>query len=131
MTRGPVRAWTRVPRWFVAVVDQGLVAILNLALSVTVTQVAGVTTLGAYTLSYRAASSGQTLSITFTEDTAGGNVTLQAATVAGGAAPAPPAGGTPAPDFTVTSTSSSQSALQGASAGFILNVRRSMGSHPV
>jgi O-antigen/teichoic acid export membrane protein len=39
-----------VPRWFVAVVDQGLVAILNLALSVTVTQVAGVTTLGRFAI---------------------------------------------------------------------------------
>jgi O-antigen/teichoic acid export membrane protein len=44
------RAWTRLPRWLVAVVDQGLVAILNLALSVTVTQVAGVTTLGRFAI---------------------------------------------------------------------------------
>jgi hypothetical protein len=50
MTAGVVRAWTRVPRWLFAVVDQGLVAILNLALSVTVTQVAGVTTLGRFAI---------------------------------------------------------------------------------
>jgi O-antigen/teichoic acid export membrane protein len=40
----------RVPRWLVAVVDQGLVAILNLALSVTVTQVGGVATLGRFAI---------------------------------------------------------------------------------
>jgi hypothetical protein len=42
------RVRTRLPRWLVAIVDQGLVAILNLALSVTVTQVAGVATLGRF-----------------------------------------------------------------------------------
>jgi len=50
MTATLTRAWTRVPRWLVAVVDQGLVAILNLALSVTITQVAGVTTLGRFAI---------------------------------------------------------------------------------
>jgi hypothetical protein len=43
---------------------------------------AGVTTLGAYTVTYRAASAGQTLTITFTQNTSSfGNVTLQAATL--------------------------------------------------
>jgi len=43
---------------------------------------AGVTTLGIYTLTYQAASAGQTLTVTFTQNTlASGNVTLQAATV--------------------------------------------------
>jgi hypothetical protein len=42
----------------------------------------GVTTLGVYTLTYRAASAGQTLTISFTQNTTAiGNVTLQAATV--------------------------------------------------
>src|SRR3954449_12641320 len=50
MTATLTRAWTRVPRWLVAVVDQGLVAILNLALSVTITQVAGVDTLGRFAI---------------------------------------------------------------------------------
>ncbi len=41
---------------------------------------AGHTTLGLYTFNYRAASAGQTLTITFTQDTATlGNVTIQAA----------------------------------------------------
>jgi hypothetical protein len=44
------RVWTRMPRWVFAVVDQGLVAILNLALSITVTQVAGVDTLGRFAI---------------------------------------------------------------------------------
>jgi hypothetical protein len=42
------RLWGRVPRWFLAIADQGLVAVLNLALSVTVTQVAGLETLGRF-----------------------------------------------------------------------------------
>jgi O-antigen/teichoic acid export membrane protein len=50
MSQGTRRGLTRLPRWFVAVADQGLVAILNLALSVTVTQVAGVTTLGRFAI---------------------------------------------------------------------------------
>src|SRR4051794_5760640 len=50
MTATLTRAWTRVPRWLVAVVDQGLVAILNLALSVTITQVAGVDALGRFAI---------------------------------------------------------------------------------
>ena len=42
----------------------------------------GVTTLGVYTLSYRAASAGQTITVTFTNQAgASGNVTLQAATL--------------------------------------------------
>jgi len=42
---------------------------------------AGATSLGVYTLTYRAASAGQTLSVTFTNMVAAGNVTLQAATL--------------------------------------------------
>lgn len=40
----------RPPRWLVAVADQGLVAVLNLMLSVSVAQVAGVTVLGRFAL---------------------------------------------------------------------------------
>ena len=39
------------------------------------------TTVGVYTLTYKAAAAGQTLSITFTQTTSGGNVTIQAATL--------------------------------------------------
>ena len=42
------RAWERIPRWFLAIADQGLVAVLNLVLAITVTQVAGVSTLGRF-----------------------------------------------------------------------------------
>lgn len=48
MTGSVTRLWQRVPRWFLAISDQGLVAILNLALAVTVTQVAGLSTLGRF-----------------------------------------------------------------------------------
>jgi hypothetical protein len=48
--RGLAATWERLPRWLVAVADQGLVAILNLSLSVTVTQIAGVTTLGRFAI---------------------------------------------------------------------------------
>ena len=40
----------RVPRWILAVGDQGLVAILNLLLSIVVTQVAGVAALGLFAI---------------------------------------------------------------------------------
>jgi hypothetical protein len=40
------------------------------------------TSLAVYTLNYRAASNGQTLTVTFTNATDSGNVTLQAATLA-------------------------------------------------
>src|SRR5262245_16729132 len=50
MTSALARGLARLPRWMVAVADQGLVAILNLALSVTVTQVAGVSTLGRFAI---------------------------------------------------------------------------------
>ena len=39
------------------------------------------TAVGVYTLSYHAATNGQTLTLTFTQDTAAGNVTLQAASL--------------------------------------------------
>lgn len=40
----------RMPRWLIAVIDQGLVASLNLALSVSVTRAAGLETLGRFTI---------------------------------------------------------------------------------
>jgi hypothetical protein len=47
-----------------------------------VTNSAGATTLGVYTLNYRAALPGQTLTVTFTQNTAStANVTIQAATL--------------------------------------------------
>ena len=48
MTSRLSRIWQRVPRWLLAIADQGLVAILNLILAVTVTQVAGLSTLGRF-----------------------------------------------------------------------------------
>jgi hypothetical protein len=44
------RAWQRVPRWFLAIADQGLVAVLNLTLAIAVTQGAGLSTLGRFTI---------------------------------------------------------------------------------
>lgn len=48
MTAGLARAWHRLPRWSLAIADQGLVAILNLSLAVAVTQAAGLSTLGRF-----------------------------------------------------------------------------------
>jgi len=58
------------------------------------TNSSGATTVGAYTLTYKAASSGETLTLTYTMSTSsGGNITLQAATLVAGA---------PVPDFTIS-----------------------------
>ncbi|MGH8572073.1 MAG: galactose oxidase-like domain-containing protein, partial [Gammaproteobacteria bacterium] len=65
---------------------------------------------GVYTFTYKAASSGQTLSVTFTDITSNGgssNVTLQAATLVGGAAPSP--------DFSLSAAPSTQSVAAGGS----------------
>ena len=71
----------------------------------------GVTTLGAYTFAYSAASSGQTLTVTFIQDSATlGNVTLQAATLSGG------------PDFSVNASPSSRTVLPGGGAAYTVNV---------
>ena len=64
------------------------------------------TSLGAYTFVYKAASSGQTLTVTYTEDTSTGNVTLQAATLSMG---------TPSPDFNISVNSSAVSVTAGSS----------------
>jgi hypothetical protein len=71
-------------------------------------------TAGLYTLTYRAASSGQKLVVTFTQatDAGGGNVALQAATLSGAANP----------DFTVTASPSIQSVLPGASTSYNVTV---------
>jgi hypothetical protein len=68
----------------------------------------GATTLGVYTLTYAAGAAGQTLTVTYTNTTTAGNVTLQAATLSGG---------TLTPDFSVGATPSSQS-TGGAAARF-------------
>jgi O-antigen/teichoic acid export membrane protein len=44
------QALPRLPRWTVAVADQGLVAVINLALSILVTHLAGVSALGGFTI---------------------------------------------------------------------------------
>ena len=74
---------------------------------------AGVTTLGVYTLNYRSVGAGQTLTVTFTNKTSAGNVTLQAATLAGGVV---------TPDFTIGAVSSSQTILAGGVASYTVNV---------
>ncbi|MEO8367702.1 MAG: Ig-like domain-containing protein [Candidatus Solibacter sp.] len=67
---------------------------------------AGSTTVGAYTLTYQAGSSGQTLNLTYTMTGAsGGNVTLQAATLVAGA---------PVPNFTVSANPSAATLAAGA-----------------
>ena len=78
----------------------------------------GATTLRVYTFMYHAASAGQTLTITLTQQNptvAGtiGNVTLQAATLAGGGL---------APDYSASATPSSQAVVAGASAGYTVSV---------
>ena len=74
---------------------------------------AGATTSGVYTLTYRASSAGQTMSVSFVQTTAGGgNVTLQAATLAA----------IPAPDFTLSATPLSQAVPAGAVARYTATV---------
>lgn len=48
MTAVAARTRVRMPRWMLAVGDQGLVAVVNLLLSIAVTQVAGVSALGRF-----------------------------------------------------------------------------------
>jgi hypothetical protein len=50
VTTTPSLIKARIPRWMIAVGDQGVVAIGNLLMSITVTRVAGVATLGRFTL---------------------------------------------------------------------------------
>lgn len=50
MSRRLSRMWGRIPHWFLAISDQGLVAVLNLSLSVTITRVAGLSALGRFAL---------------------------------------------------------------------------------
>jgi uncharacterized membrane protein len=75
------------------------------------------TSIGMYTFNYKAATSGQTLTVTFTAtqqyNSQFGNVTLQAATMSGGAAPA---------DFTLAATPSTQTVPAGGSGSYTLNI---------
>ncbi|MEO8370734.1 MAG: hypothetical protein ABI806_16235, partial [Candidatus Solibacter sp.] len=72
------------------------------------------TSIGVYTFTYRAASAGQTLAVTYTQNTAtAGNVTLQAATLSGGVA---------APNFSVAATPSSQTVIAGTTAPYAVTV---------
>ena len=69
---------------------------------------------GMYTLDYKAASSGQTLTVMFTQSvahTAAGNVTISAATLA-----------SIAPDFQLSATPSTQSVAVGSNASYTVNV---------
>ncbi len=50
MIQGGMAAVARLPRWMLAVTDQGLVAIVNLSLSIVVTQIAGVSALGLFAI---------------------------------------------------------------------------------
>ncbi|MEO8367681.1 MAG: hypothetical protein ABI806_00575, partial [Candidatus Solibacter sp.] len=69
----------------------------------------GPTTLGVYTVVYAAGAPGQTLTVTYTNTTAAGNVTLQAATLSGG---------TLSPDFVVAAAPPGQSAGFGGNAAY-------------
>ena len=73
------------------------------------------TTTGAYTFTYQAASSGQSLNITFSQISAPGNVTLQAATLQ--AAPS-----ASIPDFSISSSPGTQSIALNGSASFTVTV---------
>ncbi len=69
---------------------------------------------GVYTFVYSAASSGQTLTVTFTQNNAtSGNVTLQAAALTGPPAPA---------DFTVSATPAAQSVPAGTGTSYAVSV---------
>jgi hypothetical protein len=75
-----------------------------------------VTSQGAYTFIYKAASSGQTLTVTFTSIASNGsssNVALEAATLVGSAA---------SPDFTLGATPGSQTVAVGGSTTYAVNV---------
>jgi hypothetical protein len=72
------------------------------------------TALRYYTFTYNAASTDQTLTITFTQVSATtGNVLLQAAALSGGAGP---------PDFSLSATPATQTAMLGGSAAYNLTV---------
>ncbi|MEO8368200.1 MAG: M23 family metallopeptidase, partial [Candidatus Solibacter sp.] len=71
---------------------------------------AGVTTLGVYTFNYSAATSGQTLTVTYTQESATlGNVTLQAATLSSD------------PDFSVNALPAARTIVTGSSASYTIN----------
>ncbi len=73
---------------------------------------AGGTTTGVYTLSYKAGSSGQNLTVTYTQaNNTGGNVTLQAATLASTTA-----------DFTLSASPATNTVAQGANASYTITV---------
>jgi hypothetical protein len=73
-----VGAWHTQGRMVAHLSDNSAADFVDTSLSNTVSP----TSLGVYTLTYQAASAGQTLTITFTQNLAGaGNVTLQAATL--------------------------------------------------
>ena len=74
---------------------------------------AGVTTLGVYTLTYQAASNGQTLTVSYTLNSGAGNVTLQAATLSGGII---------TPDFNLSATPSSQNVAAGNGTSYNVTV---------
>jgi len=70
--------------------------------------------LGVYTFNYRAASSGQTLTITFTQNTSSnGTITLQAAALSGGPVN---------PDFSLSASPSTQSIVPGSSTTYTATV---------
>ena len=76
----------------------------------------GSTLQGAYTFTYKAASSGQTLSVTFTNlvtNVSDGNIALQAATLVGSVA---------SPDFSLTAAPSTQSVAVGGSTTYTATV---------
>ncbi|MEO8372733.1 MAG: kelch repeat-containing protein, partial [Candidatus Solibacter sp.] len=104
-----VGAWRAQGRFLAHLSDGSAVDYLDTSLINT----AGVTTLGVYTLTYKASSNAQTLTVTYTMNSGTGNVTLQAATLAGG---------TPAPDFTIGATPSSRSVVAGSNAGYTVTV---------
>ncbi len=72
------------------------------------------TSLGVYTLSYSAASSGQTLTVTYTQNNATtGNVTLQAATLIDGV---------PSPDFAISATPATQVVAPGGNTAYTVTI---------
>ena len=71
------------------------------------------TVLGTYTITYSAASAGQTLIATYTQSSSAGSVSLQAAALSGG---------NTFPDFSISANPLTQAAIPAASAGYTISL---------
>ena len=80
----------------------------------TLVNTSGAVVLGVYTFTYSAGSSGQTLTLTFTQmNLTSGNINFQAATLSGGSV---------TPNFSLSATPASQSVGAGSNANYAVNI---------